>query len=86
MASVYDNIINGSFDAVGAPPSYMTPAYNPADYASIYAPSPARGNGIWGSSRPTFSPPRSVGSPNLTASEQQLLNQQIQQSQAQSQA
>ena len=36
MATI-DDIINGSFQAIGAPPSYLSPAYNPADYASIYA-------------------------------------------------
>lgn len=35
--NLYDQIINGTFDAIGAPPSYISPPYNPADYASIYA-------------------------------------------------
>lgn len=36
MATI-DDIINGSFSALGAKPAYMSPAYDPADYASIYA-------------------------------------------------
>lgn len=36
MATI-DDIINGSFDALGAKPAYMSPAYDPADYSSIYA-------------------------------------------------
>ena len=80
MATI-DDIINGSFAAVGAPPSYMTPAYNPADYASIYAPAAPRGNGMWGSTRPAIQP-RTAYSPYMTANERAQLEQQIAQSKA----
>ncbi|RYY67707.1 MAG: hypothetical protein EOO12_00175 [Chitinophagaceae bacterium] len=74
MANVYDQIINGTFNALNPSVAEM--------YAGIYpTAAPA--------STPSFQPgmmgrgqPAPVGSPNLTAAEQQLLNQQIQQSQA----
>lgn len=36
MATI-DDIINGSFAAIGAKPAYLSQPYNPADYSSIYA-------------------------------------------------
>lgn len=74
MANVYDQIINGTFNALNPSVAEM--------YAGIYPTSPAP-------TGPTYQPgmmgrgmPASVGSPNLTAAEQQLLNRQIQQSQS----
>jgi hypothetical protein len=66
--NIYDKIISGSFDAVGAPPSYMSTPYRAEDYASIYAqPSP----GI----RPSWTMPAT--SPYMTASERAQLEQQM---------
>jgi len=64
--NVYDKIISGSFDAVGAPPLYRA-----EDYASIYAqPSP----GI----RPSWTMPASPAvSPYMTGPERLKLEQQI---------
>jgi hypothetical protein len=76
-----DDIINGSFTAIGAPPSYITPAYNPADYASIYAPAAPRGNGMWGSTRPAITP-RPAYSPYMTAAEKAQLEKQVAESKA----
>jgi hypothetical protein len=80
MATI-DDIINGSFTAIGAPPSYITPAYNPADYASIYAPAAPRGNGMWGSTRPAITS-RPAYSPYMTASEKAQLEKQVAESKA----
>ena len=76
MANVYDDIINGTFGALNPSVAEM--------YAGIYPPATATSAPI----RPSWAQPAmgrgipSIGSPNLTAAEQQLLNQQIQQSQA----
>jgi hypothetical protein len=69
--NVYDKIINGSFDAVGAPPSYISTPYRAEDYASIYAqPSP----GI----RPSWTMPATPAtSPYMTGPERLKLEQQI---------
>lgn len=73
MATI-DDIINGSFDAIGAPPPYLTPAYRPEDYASIYA--TPRGNGMWGSNRPAITA-RPTYSPYMTAAEKAQLEKQV---------
>jgi len=72
-SNIYDQIINDSFDAVGAPPSYISPPYNPADYASIYAKpnTPTFQPGMLGRGQP------STGSPYMTASERAMLEQQV---------
>lgn len=86
--NIYDQIINGSFDAVGAPPSYITPAYNPADYASIYAKptggiTPAQLAAIRAVPANSYmSPTSSPYSPYMTAAERAQLDQQIAQSKA----
>jgi len=78
MATI-DDIINGSFDAIGAPPPYLTPAYRPEDYASIYA--TPRGNGMWGSNRPAITA-RPTYSPYMTAAEKAQLEKQVAESKA----
>lgn len=71
-----DSMINGSFDAVGAKPAYMSAPTSVADmYRGIYAmPS-------WGAPNPNIGNGGTVGSPAMTAQERALLQQQIAQSQ-----
>lgn len=60
MATI-DDIINGTFQAIGAPPSYLSPAYNPADYASIYAqPTQTYQPGMLGRGQPSRLPTASA--------------------------